>query len=47
VLAAAGIDMALCLLVVMAAPAVTVIGFESVGHRHAAQAIARSLAAEP
>ena len=47
VLAAAGIDMALCLLVVTAAPAVTVIGFESVGHRHAAQAIARSLAAEP
>jgi low temperature requirement protein LtrA len=42
-LAAAGISMANCLLVVTLAPMVTVIGYETVGHRHAAQAIARSL----
>jgi low temperature requirement protein LtrA len=46
-LAANGVDMAVCLLVVTAAPAVTVLGFESVGHRHAAQTIARSLAEKP
>lgn len=42
--AAAGLPMAACLLIVMLAPAVSVIGFEFVGHRHAAEAIARSLA---
>jgi low temperature requirement protein LtrA len=40
-LAAAGISMANCLLVVTLAPMVTVIGYETVGHRHAAQAVAR------
>jgi low temperature requirement protein LtrA len=39
-LAAAGVSMANCLLVVTLAPVVTVIGFELVGHRHAAEAIA-------
>ncbi|MET0900654.1 MAG: low temperature requirement protein A [Mycobacterium sp.] len=33
-LAAAGVDMAVCLLVVMAAPVVAVVGFEFMGHRH-------------
>src|SRR4029453_4909932 len=33
-LAAAGISMANCLLVVTLAPVVTVVGFELVGHRH-------------
>jgi low temperature requirement protein LtrA len=40
-LAEAGISMANCLLVVTAAPMVTVIGYELVGHRHAAEAIAK------
>jgi low temperature requirement protein LtrA len=43
-MAAAGISMANCLLVVTLAPMVTVVGYESLGHRHAAQAIARNLA---
>jgi len=42
-LAAAGISMANCLLVVTLAPIVTVVGYELLGHRHAADAIARSL----
>ena len=46
-LAAAGLSMAACLVIVMLAPAVTVVGFELVGHRHAAEAIARSLAGGP
>jgi low temperature requirement protein LtrA len=45
VLAAAGVSMALCLLVVTLAPVVTVVGFELLGHRYARDAIARSLAA--
>jgi hypothetical protein len=40
-LAAAGIDMAVCLVVLMLAPAVTVVGYEFVGHRHMAEAIER------
>ncbi len=44
-LAAAGLPMAVCLVIVMLAPLVTVMGFEAVGHRHAAEAIARRLAA--
>lgn len=44
-LAAAGISMALCLLVVTAAPVVVVVGFELVGHRHVGRAIAKRLAA--
>ena len=35
-LAAAGISMANCLLVVTLAPMVTVVGYETLGHRHAA-----------
>lgn len=36
-LAAAGVAVAVCLLVVMLAPVVTVIGYETVGHRHQQQ----------
>jgi low temperature requirement protein LtrA len=39
-LSAAGISMANCLLVVTLAPMVTVVGYELLGHRHAAEAIA-------
>jgi Bacterial low temperature requirement A protein (LtrA) len=42
-LAEAGVSMANCLLVVTLAPMVTVLGYELLGHRHAAEAIARSL----
>jgi hypothetical protein len=42
-MAATGISMANCLLVVTLAPVVTVVGYELIGHRHAAQAIARSV----
>jgi low temperature requirement protein LtrA len=41
-LADAGNSMANCLLVVTLAPMVTVIGYELLGHRHAAEALARS-----
>jgi Bacterial low temperature requirement A protein (LtrA) len=44
-LAAAGHSMANCLLVVTLAPMVTVVGYELLGHRHAAEAIARNLEA--
>ena len=37
-LAAAGVSMASCLLVVMVAPMVSVVGYELIGHRHAAAA---------
>jgi hypothetical protein len=43
-LADAGISMANCLLVVTLAPMVTVVGYELLGHRHAAEAIARIVA---
>jgi low temperature requirement protein LtrA len=43
-LAAAGLSMGVCLLIVMLAPMVTVVGFELRGHRHAAEAVSRSLA---
>ncbi|HZQ31169.1 MAG TPA: low temperature requirement protein A [Mycobacterium sp.] len=43
-LAAHGISMSLCLLVVMFAPVVTVVGFELIGHRHAAAVVGRSVA---
>ena len=42
-LAAAGLRMSVCLLIVMLAPMVTVVGFELLGHRHAAEAIRRAL----
>ena len=45
-LAAAGVSMAVCLLVIMLAPVVTVAGFELYGHRHAAEALQRKLGTE-
>ena len=41
VLAAVGVDMAVCLIVLMAAPAVTVVGYEVLGHQHVAAALER------
>jgi low temperature requirement protein LtrA len=41
VMAAAGVSMPICLLVVMLAPAVTVIGYETLGHRHMSDAVGR------
>jgi low temperature requirement protein LtrA len=41
VLATAGVSMAVCLIVLTAAPAVTVIGYETLGHRHVAQTLER------
>lgn len=46
-LAATGVSMAVCLLVIMLAPVVTVVGFELFGHRHAAEALARRLGDGP
>jgi len=43
-LAAAGVSLAVCLIVLMAAPVVTVVGYELAGRRHAADAMARVLA---
>jgi low temperature requirement protein LtrA len=43
-LANAGVSMTICLLVVTLAPMVTVVGYEVLGHRHAAEAIATRLA---
>jgi low temperature requirement protein LtrA len=43
-LAAAGVGLAVCLIVLMAAPIVTVAGYELVGRRHAAEAMSRVLA---
>lgn len=40
-LAAAGISMANCLLVVTLAPMVTVVGYEVLGHKHAAEALTK------
>jgi len=41
VLAAAGVDMTVCLLVLTLAPFVTVVGYETLGHRHIAAALER------
>ena len=38
-LSAAGVSMLVCLLVVMLAPVVTVVGYETIGHRHIAEAL--------
>jgi low temperature requirement protein LtrA len=46
-LALAGLPMAVCLLIVTLAPAVSVVGYELLGHRHAAEAIARGLGEKP
>ena len=40
-LAAAGVSTSVCLLVLALAPVVTVVGFETLGHRHVADAIGR------
>ncbi|KAA0022370.1 low temperature requirement protein A [Antrihabitans cavernicola] len=39
VLAASGVSMAVCLIVVMLAPLVTVVGYETIGHRHMAASL--------
>jgi low temperature requirement protein LtrA len=44
-LASAGLPMAVCLVVLMLAPVVTVLGYETVGHRHLDAALTRALAA--
>ncbi len=41
VLAATGVSMAVCLIVLTFAPAVTVVGYETLGHRHMADALER------
>jgi low temperature requirement protein LtrA len=41
VLATAGVDMAICLVVLALAPVVTIVGYETLGHRHIADAIER------
>ncbi|MCV7318154.1 low temperature requirement protein A [Mycolicibacterium confluentis] len=46
VLAHRGVDMAVCLLVVMAAPIVVVVGYELVGHRRAVDAIDEAMSRE-
>jgi low temperature requirement protein LtrA len=40
-LAAAGVNVAICLLVVMCTPIVSVLGYETLGHRHVQDALAR------
>ncbi len=44
VLAAVGVAMPVCLIVLMCAPLVTVIGYETLGHQHQAVALERQLA---
>jgi low temperature requirement protein LtrA len=46
-LASSGVSMAVCLIVLACAPIVTVVGFETVGHRHLTEAIDRTRATEP
>ena len=41
VLAAAGVSIAVCLVVLALAPTVTVVGYETLGHRHMAEALER------
>jgi predicted small integral membrane protein len=43
-LASAGVNLPVCLIVLMAAPIVTVLGYELAGRRHAAAAMAGMLA---
>ncbi len=40
-LAAVGVSFAVCLLIIMLAPAVVIVGYETVGHRHMAAVLAR------
>jgi low temperature requirement protein LtrA len=44
VAAAVGVPMSVCLLIATLAPAVSVVGFETIGHRHASAALAASVA---
>jgi low temperature requirement protein LtrA len=44
-LASGGLPMAVCLVVLMLAPLVTVVGYETVGHRHLTAALNRAFAA--
>jgi hypothetical protein len=37
----AGVDVSVCLVVMVLAPATTVVGYETVGHRHVADALER------
>jgi low temperature requirement protein LtrA len=46
VLAAAGVSMAVCLVVLMLAPVVTVVGYETIGHRHVMDHLDGILASE-
>ncbi|MEW2521461.1 low temperature requirement protein A [Actinacidiphila alni] len=46
-LAVAGVSVAVCLLVIMLAPFVTVLGYETVGHRHQQQMLHRLRARHP
>ena len=45
--ALAGVDMAVCLVILMLAPVVTVVGYEVLGHRHQAEALAINGSAAP
>jgi hypothetical protein len=45
-MAAAGVPMTWCLLVVTLAPAVTVVGYEALGHRHLSAILNRSLSGD-
>jgi low temperature requirement protein LtrA len=40
-LAVAGVDVSVCLVVMVLAPATTVVGYETVGHRHVTDALER------
>jgi hypothetical protein len=40
-LAASGVSMAVCLVVLACAPVITVIGYETIGHKHLADALKR------
>lgn len=44
VLAAAGATLGVCLLILTLAPAVTVVGYETIGHRHQTEVLRRALA---
>ena len=46
-LASSGVSIAICLVVVECAPIVTVIGFETVGHRHVTDVMRRTHASSP
>ena len=43
-LAAAGVSMPVCLVIITLAPMVTILGFELIGHRHAVEVVNRRIA---